>query len=97
MVKPEPQIYKFVLDTLKAKPSEVCRCFLSGKKNVPEILSLEENREVYGSGTFRAWQGSSRSLAPRLGLLLKDLHRSFSLESSTRGGHLVPLCISYRT
>lgn len=38
MIKPEPQIYKLVLDTLKANPSEVSRHFLSGGKGVPEIL-----------------------------------------------------------
>lgn len=37
MAKPEPEIYTFVLDTLKASPNEVCRCFLS-VENVLEIL-----------------------------------------------------------
>lgn len=38
MAKPDPQIYRFMLDTLKASPSEVRRHFLSVEKNVIEIL-----------------------------------------------------------
>lgn len=37
MAKPEPEIYTFMLDTLKASPSEVCSYFLS-VENVLEIL-----------------------------------------------------------
>ena len=36
MVKPDPQIYKFVLDTLKTSPSEVREHCLSMEKNVLE-------------------------------------------------------------
>jgi hypothetical protein len=32
MIKPEPQLYKFVLDTVKASPSEVYGCLLSGER-----------------------------------------------------------------
>lgn len=38
MIKPEPQIYQFVLDSLKAKPNEVSRYSLSGEKGIPEIV-----------------------------------------------------------
>lgn len=39
LMKPEPQIYKFVLETLKAQPSEVSRHSLfRGKGGVTEIL-----------------------------------------------------------
>lgn len=45
MAKPDPQIYKFVLDTLKASPSEVCGHFLLVKKNVLEILQIRKIEE----------------------------------------------------
>lgn len=38
MAKPDPQIYRFMLDTLKASPSEVRRHFLSVERNVVEIM-----------------------------------------------------------
>ena len=45
MVKPDPQIYKFVLDTLKTSPSEVCGHCLSMEKNVLEWL---QSRKIEG-------------------------------------------------
>lgn len=45
MAKPDPRIYKFVLDTLNASPNEVCRHFLLVKKNVLEILQLRKTVE----------------------------------------------------
>ena len=38
MAKPDPEIYKFVLGTLKASPNEVrSRCFLAVENGVLEI------------------------------------------------------------
>lgn len=37
LIKPEPQIYKFVLETLKAQPNEVSRHSLFRGKGVTEI------------------------------------------------------------
>lgn len=37
MAKPEPQIYKYVLDTLKASPNEVSRRFLSMERKILDI------------------------------------------------------------
>lgn len=42
MIKPESQIYKFVLDTLKAKPNEVSRYSLSGGKECSRDLAKRE-------------------------------------------------------
>lgn len=46
MAKPDPQIYKFVLDVLKASPSEVPRHCLSVEKNVLEILQSRKIEEA---------------------------------------------------
>lgn len=48
MIKPEPQIYKFVLDSLKAKPNEVCRCSLLGER----VLHRSCNK---GATEFTDW------------------------------------------
>lgn len=46
MAKPDPQIYKFMLDVLKASPNEVPRHCLSVEKNVLEILQSRKIEEA---------------------------------------------------
>lgn len=45
MVKPEPQIYRFLLDTLKASPSEVWRHFLTVEKGVQRYCNQRKTEE----------------------------------------------------
>lgn len=101
MAKPDPQIYKFMLDTMKASPSEVCRHFLLVKKNILEILQIRDiEEEQAGGGQLGP---GSLILSPVTGLhslrpgLLKDFTCPFSPEHSTRGGHVAPLCGFYRS
>lgn len=63
MAKPDPQIYKFMLDTLKASPNEVhSRCFLSlTGKECSRDTAKKKNRGVSRLGISRAWQEGSRS------------------------------------
>ena len=46
MAKPDPQIYKLMLDTLKAEPNEVCRHCFSVEKNVLAILQSRKMEET---------------------------------------------------
>lgn len=50
MTKPDPQIYKFVLETMKASPSEVCGHFFWVKENVLEIVHIRKREEGAGGG-----------------------------------------------
>lgn len=75
MVKPDPQIYRFTLDTLKASPKEVRGCCFS-----VEILysgNVEKDRAGEGClGPGRTILGPvAGSTSPRPGLL-KDFHPS---------------------